>query len=329
MSVLITGGAGYIGSHVARLLSHQRQRIVIVDNLSSGHRETVPEGATFVEGDIADDALMQATMRAHQCTAIVHFAARIQVGESVTQPLPYFRDNAAKTWSLIESARACGIQQIVFSSTAAVYGTPVRVPIAEEHTLSPVSPYGTSKRMVEEALWACEQAYGIRAVMLRYFNASGAWHEEGLGEAHDPETHLIPIALDVAMGKRKAMHVFGLDYATPDGSCVRDYIHVRDLATAHVAALKYLQSGGKTRAFNVGTQHGSSVLEVLAAVERTTGCVVPRVVGDRREGDPAVLVADAAAIQRELGWAPAFSSIDRIVADAWAFHRRRAGIVRG
>ncbi len=315
MNVLVTGGAGYIGSHLVRALCRSSHGVVVLDDLSSGHRDAVPADVPLVVGDVRDAALTSRTMRERRVDALVHFAGRIQVGESVTDPRLYFRDNLAASLSLLDAALDAGIRAFVFSSTAAVYGDPVEVPIVEAHPTRPVNPYGATKLAFEQALLAYASAYGLRYAALRYFNASGA--DDGLAERHAPETHLIPLVLDAAMGVRPHITLFGDDYATPDGSCVRDYVHVADLAAAHLAALDHLVRGGEGGAFNLGTGTGYSVKEVIAAVERVTSRKVPVVVGPRRAGDPAVLVAGVARAQTVLGWKAERSSLEAIVRDAF------------
>ena len=319
INVLVTGGAGYIGSHMARVLQKTGHGVVVLDDLSTGHEDTVPPGVTFVKADIRDRARVTRLIREHGVTAVFHFASRIQVGESVRDPRLYWRDNLAASVELLESVLDEGVKRFVLSSTAAVYGDPIRVPIDEEHPQSPVNPYGSTKLALERVLASYSAAYGLGYVALRYFNAAGADVAAGLSERHDPETHLIPLVLDAALG-RKPITVFGEDYATPDGTCVRDYIHVNDLAEAHLAALAYLDRGGESGAFNLGTGVGHSVREVIACVKRVTGREVPTTMGARRAGDPPVLVASPERAKRLLGWAPRRPSLDEIVRDAWEAH---------
>jgi len=321
VNVLVTGGAGYIGSHLVRVLHGAGHRVVVVDDLSSGHRDAVPEGVPFVHADVRDRGAVRGALREHRAEAIVHFASRIQVGESVRDPRLYYRDNLAAGIELLESALDEKVGTFVLSSTAAVYGDPLHVPIDEGHRTLPVNPYGATKLALEGVLASYAAAYGLRYAALRYFNACGA--DGGLQERHDPETHLIPLVLDAAMGARPNLTVFGEDYATPDGTCVRDYIHVADLADAHLAAIAHLRAGGEGGAFNLGTGHGYSVREVILAVERVTGKKVPLVMGERRAGDPPSLVASPDRARRTFGWVAKRSGLDEIVRDA--FHARFPG----
>ena len=322
-TVLVTGGAGFIGAHGCKALAEAGYQPVVYDNLVCGHEEAVRWGP-LERGDTADRARLDAVFAEHRPVAVMHFAAFISVGESVTDPGKYYRNNVGGTLSLIEAMVAHGVDRLVFSSTAAVYGHPANVPIVETEPQSPINPYGKSKRMVEQILADFEAAHGLKSTMMRYFNAAGASPDGEIGEAHDPETHLIPLALDAAAGKGPELTVFGTDYPTPDGTCIRDYIHVGDLADAHVRALNYLEGGGETRAFNLGTGSGVSVREILDAVERVTGKAVPHRIGPRRPGDPPVLVADASRARDELGWAPRMSDIDTIAATAWKWHQARS-----
>ncbi len=323
MSVLVTGGAGYIGSHMVRELLSAGRKVVVVDDLSAGHADAVPKDVPFVRADVRDRDAVGRVLRDHAVNAICHFASRIQVGESVVNPRLYFRDNLGSTIELLESALDAGVRRFVLSSTAAVYGDPVRVPLDEDHPLEPVNAYGATKLAVERILAEYDRAYGLRYVALRYFNAAGADPERGLGERHDPESHLIPLVIDAALGKRPDIAIFGDDYATPDGTCVRDYVHVRDLAEAHIAALGYLDGGGASGAFNLGTGVGHSVREVVRVVEAVSGHTVPVVEAPRRAGDPPILVASAARASRVLGWTAKRASLEEIVRDAWRF---RAGV---
>ena len=324
MNVCVTGGAGYIGSHMVRVLLREGHRVVVVDDLSAGHAESVPPGVPLVRADVRDAAVVGRTLRDHQVNAVFHFASRIQVGESVVNPRLYWRDNLAAGVALVDAVIDAGVKRFVLSSTAAVYGDPIRVPIDEEHPTSPVNPYGATKLALEQLLADYARAYGLAYAALRYFNASGADVAAGIGERHDPETHLIPIVLEAALGQRPHVTIFGDDWATPDGTCVRDYVHVIDLAEAHLAALTHLErSGGdQGRAFNLGTGRGHSVREVIASVERVTGRAVPVVVGPRRAGDAPVLVAAADRARRVLGWEAKRASLDEIVSDAWKWRSR-------
>lgn len=322
MNVLVTGGAGYIGSHMVRELLREGHKVIVVDNLQAGHEDTLPKDVMFVHADIRERAEITQVLRAYNVGAIFHFASRIQVGESMTNPRIYFRDNLTATMELLESALDAKVLRFVFSSTAAVYGHPLRTPLDEDHPLQPVNTYGFTKLACERMLADYERAYGLRYVALRYFNACGADPAAGLSERHDPETHLIPLVLDAAAGKRPSLTVFGEDYPTPDGTCVRDYVHVMDLAEAHLAALNYLNAGGQSTAFNLGSGRGYSVREVIQAAERVSGRKVPITRGPRRPGDPPILVASPKRAHDAFGWAARRSSLEQILADAWAMHQR-------
>lgn len=320
MRVVVTGGAGYIGSHMVHLLRERGHEVAVVDSLVTGRREAVPAGVPLLEADVGDRRLVAPFLRERRAEAILHFAARIQVGESVVDPRRYYAGNLAATVGLLESVLDAGVGRVVFSSTAAVYGVPFEVPIPESHPTSPVNPYGETKLAAERMLASYARAYGLGYAALRYFNAAGALAEAGLGERHEPETHLIPLVLRAALGEGKPVTVFGRDYPTPDGTCVRDYIHVVDLAEAHLAALEYLGAGGESGAFNLGTGRGYSVAEVIAEAERVAGREVPTAEGPRREGDPPALVADPSRAHERLGWRPTRSSLGQILEDAWRFH---------
>lgn len=315
--ILVTGGAGYIGSHTRFFLEQRGHEVVVADNLSRGSKRNVPEGQLRVI-DIRDTEGMAALMQHDRVEAVIHFAAYIAVGESTQAPELYFSNNVAGSVSLFDAMIRASVRHLVFSSTAAVYGTPRRVPICEDEPFAPINPYGETKAMTEKAIEWLGRYRDFHAVRLRYFNACGAEPEAGLGEEHDPETHLIPLILR-AVQTEKPVTLFGDDYPTPDGTCIRDYIHVSDLAEAHVFAVEHLLGGGKSDAFNVGTGSGHSVKEVVAAAERITGKKVPHTIGPRREGDPASLVADSQKLQQQLGWRPRRADLDRIVADAWRF----------
>jgi len=322
MRILVTGGAGYIGSHMVKCLRDAGHAVVVVDDLSTGHRDVVPGDVPLVVADVGDPSAMTRVFAEHHLDAIVHFAAKIQVGESVTHPRSYWMGNVVASARLLECALDAGVKGFILSSTAAVYGTPASVPIVETDATAPINPYGESKLTVERMLASYAHAYGLRYCALRYFNAAGADAESGLAERHDPETHLIPLVLDAASGRRPAITVYGRDYDTPDGTCVRDYIHVVDLAAAHLAALSYLMDGGESGAFNLGTGAGHSVAEVIAACRAVTGRDIPVVDGPRRAGDPATLVASPRKAERAFGWRATRSDLERIVHDAWAAHRR-------
>ena len=317
-AVLVTGGAGYIGSHSVKALRHAGRGVVIFDNLSAGHREATL-GAPLIEGDIRDIDAVRRAIRESGATAVMHFAALLVVADSVRDPSAYYQNNVGGTLATLEAMRAEGCRHFVFSSTCAVYGEPTQVPLVETHPTSPINAYGQTKLAVEHALPHFERAYGIRSIRLRYFNAAGADPDGELGEDHLPEVHAIPRAFDAALGG-PPFEIFGEDYPTPDGTCLRDYVHVTDLADAHVRALQRLEEGGGAATYNVGTEQPSSVRDVLAAVERVSGKSVPLRVAPRRAGDPAVLYASAGRIRSELGWAPRRPALDVIVADAWRWH---------
>ena len=318
MAILVSGGAGYIGSHAARALRRSGYEVVLYDNLSTGF-DRLARGFELVEGDIADEATLRPVLA--RVDAVMHFAAHAYVGESVENPRKYFRNNVAAALSLLNSALDAGIRRFVFSSTCAVYGVPAQIPITEQTPREPVNPYGASKLFFENALQAYSRAYGLRSVRLRYFNAAGADESGEIGEIHDPETHLIPLALAASTENGPQLQIYGSDYPTPDGTCVRDYIHVNDLADAHVRALQHLETGGDSLAINLGTGRGNSVLEVIQAVENTTGRPVRRKMGPRRPGDPPVLVADPAKAQGLLGWT-AQRNLDDIVSSAWRWMQK-------
>ncbi len=322
MNVCVTGGAGYIGSHMVRVLRRAGHSVVVVDDLSSGHEDALPKDVHLVHADVRDREAVSRALREHRVEAVLHFASRIQVGESVVKPLLYWRDNLAAGIAFFETALEANVKHFVLSSTAAVYGDPIRTPIDEEHPTVPVNPYGETKLALEKMLSDYARAYGVRYAALRYFNASGADVDAGLGERHDPETHLIPIVLEAALGVRPHVSVFGDDYATPDGTCVRDYIHVLDLAEAHLAALDHLMRDGESGAFNLGTGHGHSVREVIDTAARVSKREIRVVMGPRRAGDPPFLVASAEKAARVLGWRAKRASLDAIVSDAWAWHSR-------
>ena len=328
-TVLVTGGAGYVGSHTCKTLAEAGYNPVTYDNLSRGHRDAVRWGPLVV-GDIADRDKLKATFDKYEPEAIVHFAAYTYVGESVGDPSLYYRNNVTGSLALIESAVEAGIRRIVFSSTAATYGTPQYMPLTEEHNTLPINPYGRSKLVVEQMLTDADQAYGLRSVALRYFNAAGADPEGEIGEDHDPETHAIPLAIQAVLGQRPPFQIFGTDYQTRDGTAIRDYVHVMDLASAHVKALEYLARGGASTQVNLGTGTGTSVKELIDAVGAVAGKPVPHQSGPRREGDPAVLVAGNQRARELLGWEPRFQDLSEIVGTAWRWHtvgleqRRRA-----
>ena len=317
--VLVTGGAGYIGSHTAKYLSRQGVEPVVLDNLSTGHRPAVGWGP-FVECDLADRGMLAAVFRDYSIHAVIHLAAHCYVGESVAHPAEYFRNNIGNTLNLLDAMREAGVGTIVFSSSCATYGVPSHTPISEEAPQRPVNPYGESKLFVERALKWYGNAYGLKWAALRYFNAAGADPEGDLGENHDPETHLIPLAIQAALGLGPELQVFGADYPTPDGSAIRDYVHVWDLAAAHFRALEYLHAGAESCALNLGTGSGCSVLQVIRAVEAVSGLPVPVRLAPRREGDPPVLIADPRLAFRVLGWTPGLSTLENMIDTAFRWH---------
>lgn len=318
MKVLVVGGAGYIGSHMVKMLLAAGHDVVTFDNLSSGHRDAVL-GGEFVQGDLADQAALDTLFTQHQPQAVMHFASYIQVGESMRRPDMYYRNNFSNTLNLLDAMIAHDVKQFIFSSTAAVFGEPDYVPIDEAHPNRPVNPYGRSKWMVEQVLADYDHAFGLKSVCLRYFNAAGADPEGLLGERHDPETHLIPLILQAASGRRPHIQVFGRDYDTPDGTCIRDYIHIVDLCSAHALAIQYLVNGGASERFNLGNSSGFSVQQVIDTVGKVTERKVAVVDSPRRAGDPARLVADATRARAQLGWKPEFADLEAIVAHAWAW----------
>ena len=319
MKVLVVGGAGYVGSHTVRLLLAQGHEVWVYDNLSLGHRESVPAGR-LIEGNLTDRALLMQVMRDKEIEAVMHFAAYALVGESVQHPAMYYQNNVIATFELLEAMRAVGVWRFVFSSTTATYGQPEKMPISEDTPQNPINPYGFTKLVVERALADYAHAYGFGVAALRYFNASGASSDASIGEDHDPESHLIPIVLQVALGQRPHISIFGTDYPTEDGTCIRDYIHVEDLATAHLAALQKLQPNSVLQ-MNLGTGVGHSVQQVIEACRKITGHAIPAVIGPRRAGDPACLIADSSKAQRELNWKPKYVSIESIVGTAWKWHK--------
>jgi UDP-arabinose 4-epimerase len=320
-AILVTGGAGYIGSHACKALAAAGYCPVVYDNLVHGHRWAVHWGP-FVQGDILDAAALDAAISAYRPVAVMHFAAYCYVGESVREPAKYYHNNVLGSLSLLDAMRRHAIEQFIFSSSCATYGIPQRIPITEDQPQQPVNPYGATKRMVEWVLEDYAAAYRIRSVMLRYFNAAGADPQGEIGEDHDPETHLIPLVLQAAAGHQPSVTVYGDDYPTADGTCIRDYIHVTDLADAHLRALVALEQGMPTMAFNLGNGQGFSVRQVIDAVRCITGRPIPVEIGPRRPGDPPVLVGDASRITAELGWQPRFPELDAIVETAWRWHSR-------
>lgn len=324
MNILVTGGAGYIGSHTAKALVGSHYRPVVIDDLSTGHTHNVKWGP-LVRASLSDTAAVRSVLREHKIEAVVHFAGSALLGESVSQPLAYFQNNVGGTMSLLQAMLDVGVKDIVFSSTCATYGMPIAVPITEDQPQRPINPYGESKLAIERMLEWMGLARQIRWVALRYFNAAGADPDGELGEEHEHETHLIPLAIGAVLKQRERLQIFGTDYPTPDGTAIRDYIHVTDLASAHISALQFLNKGGESRAFNLGTGTGASVLEVIAMVETVAGRKVPSVAAPRRAGDPPVLVASSEMARRMLQWEPSYSSLETIVETAWRWHSGAQG----
>jgi UDP-arabinose 4-epimerase len=319
MNILVTGGAGYIGSHTAKALARSKYEPIVIDDLSTGHAHNVKWGP-LVRANLSDAAVVRKVLKEYKIEAVLHFAGSALLAESVEKPLAYFQNNVGGTLSLLEAMLETGVKDIVFSSTCAAYGLPLRVPITEDQPQKPINPYGESKLVIERMLEWMGLARQLRWVALRYFNAAGADPEAELGEEHGHETHLIPLAMGAALKQRERLQIFGSDYPTPDGTAIRDYIHVTDLATAHICALRYLSSGGESRAFNVGTGRGASVLEVIAMVQLVSGRIVPSVAAPRRAGDPPVLVASPELARRLLQWEASHSSLETIVETAWRWH---------
>jgi len=317
MNVLVTGGAGYIGSIVVEELVKAGQRVIVYDNLSQGHRDAIDRQATFIKGDLADVVRLEAVFQQHDIEAVMHFASSTLVAESVADPLLYFRNNVACGLNLFEAMLRHGVKRFILSSTANLFAEPERMPIDEDERIVPGSPYGESKFILERMLHWLDRSHGLRYAALRYFNAAGASPDHG--EDHDPETHLIPLVLKVALGQREHIEIYGTDYPTPDGTCVRDYIHVLDLAQAHILALRALDQGSRT--YNLGNGQGFTVKEVIETARQITGHPIPAEVGPRRPGDPAVLVASSEKIKRELGWQPRYSDLRAIIESAWRWHQ--------
>jgi UDP-glucose 4-epimerase len=326
-TVLVTGGAGYIGSHAVLALKEAGYRVVVLDNLVYGHLDIVETvlDVEFVHGDISDRPLLDQVFQTYAIDAVIHFAAYAYVGESVTNPAKYYRNNVVGTLTLLEAMVQAEVFKIVFSSTCASYGNPHQIPIPEDHPQSPINPYGMSKLMVEQILEDFDRAYGLRSVRFRYFNAAGADPQGRIGEDHSPETHLIPLVLLTALGQRDHITVFGTDYKTPDGTCIRDYIHVTDLADAHILGLKYLLDDGETSVFNLGNGEGFSVKEVITAAREITGLPITVEEGPRRAGDPAILIGSATKARKVLGWDPQYNQIEVILDHAWRWHQKRHG----
>ena len=322
MAILVCGGAGYIGSHTNKELNLRGYETVVFDNLIYGHREAVKWGL-FVKGDLANIEDIEKVFASHKIDAVIHFAAFAYVGESVTEPQKYYFNNVSNTLNLLSVMKKYGCNKIIFSSTCATYGEPEKTPITEDMPQNPINPYGATKLMVERILRDYRAAYGLDFAVLRYFNAAGCDPDGEIGESHDPETHIIPLVLDAASGKREDIKVFGTDFPTNDGSCIRDYIHVTDLADAHIRALEYLNRGGESDFFNLGNARGTSVLEVVKSVKRVTGRDFKVTLTGRREGDPAILVGSPEKASRILGWTPKYPDIDTIVSHAWNWHENK------
>lgn len=319
MKVLITGGCGYIGSHANKLLSERGYQTVVLDNLVHGHREFAKWGK-FVQMDLADREGLMSLMQAEKFDAVMHFAGYAYVGESVTDPARYYQNNVGGTLNLLAAALAAGAGKFIFSSSCATYGVPQALPLAEDHPQTPINPYGHTKLMAEQMLADHGRAYGLRHVNLRYFNAAGAAPQAGIGERHDPETHLIPLALQAALGRIPSVKIFGGDYDTPDGTCLRDYVHVDDLAAAHLLALEYLMKGGKSDSFNLGNGRGFSVKEVIETARKVSGREIRAEAAPRREGDPPRLIASSEKAKKVLGWKPEHTGLEEIVRTAWEWH---------
>jgi UDP-glucose 4-epimerase len=324
MKILVVGGAGYIGSHMVKMLADAGHDVVTLDSLIAGYRDAVPSGH-FIYGDIADRNLLNCSFTQHQFDGVMHFASHIQVGESVLDPAKYYRNNLANTQNLLDAMVEHDVRHFVFSSTAAIFGEPIHTPIDEAHPKTPINPYGHSKLMVEQMLADYDQAYGLRSICLRYFNAAGAHPDGLLGERHNPETHLIPLILQAASGRREAISVFGRDYPTADGTCIRDYIHIMDLCQAPLLALEQLTQSGKSAVYNLGNGNGFSVQQVIDVARKVTGLEIKLNDTPRREGDPAVLVADSALARKELGWMPRYANIEIIVQHAWQWECKYFG----
>jgi UDP-glucose 4-epimerase len=326
-SILVTGGAGYIGSHTVQCLKQGGYEVIILDNLVYGHQDLVEQvlQVKLIIGDLGDRSLLEEIFQSYPLEAVIHFAAYAYVGESVEQPAKYYRNNVASTLNLLEAMTAASVNKIVFSSTCATYGMPEILPIPETHPQNPINPYGESKLMVEKILADFDRAYGLNYVCFRYFNAAGAEPQGQLGEDHEPETHLIPLVLFTVLGRREAITIFGTDYPTPDGTCIRDYIHVADLAQAHVLGLEYLLDGHSSEIFNLGNGQGFSVREVIATAERVTGREIKVNLGERRSGDPPILVGSSEKARKILGWRPQYADLETIITHAWSWHQKRLG----
>lgn len=322
MKILVLGGAGYIGSHAVYQLIDQQYEVVVVDNLLTGHRKAIHPKAVFYQGDIREKAFLQNVFRKEKIDGVLHFAASSLVGESMTDPIKYFNNNVHGTEVLLDVMIEFGVKNIVFSSTAATYGEQEIMPITENMTTLPTNPYGETKLTMEKMMTWCDKAHGIKFVSLRYFNVAGARSSGEIGEDHHPETHLIPVVLQVALGKRECISIFGDNYDTEDGTCIRDYIHVEDLIDAHILALRYLQNGGESNVFNLGSSKGFSVKEIIEAARKVSGHKIPAKIAERRAGDPSRLIASSAKAKEVLGWNPKRNSIHEIIQDAWNWHQQ-------
>lgn len=323
MNILVLGGAGYIGSHAVYQLIEQNHQVIVIDNLTTGHRDAIHPEAKFYAGDIRDLDFLRSVFEQEKIDAIIHFAANSLVGESMEKPLKYFDNNVYGTQVVLQAMQEFNVKNIVFSSTAATYGEPNAVPITEDMPTLPTSTYGETKLTMEKMMHWCEEAHGIRYVSLRYFNVAGAKSDAKIGEDHDPETHLIPIILQVALGQREFITIYGDDYPTEDGTCIRDYIHVEDLIDAHIRAVEYLIDGGESNIFNLGSSQGFSVKEIIEAARNVTGHPIPEKIGARRSGDPSTLIASSDKAKTVLGWKPNRTEINRIITDAWRWHQSR------
>ncbi|QCX33917.1 UDP-glucose 4-epimerase GalE [Caloramator sp. E03] len=320
MNVLVTGGAGYIGSHTVRLLQRMGKNVIVYDNLSTGHRNAVKQGI-FVEGDIFDSELLKDTIRRYSIDSVVHFAAFSLVGESMEKPEKYYKNNVMGTLNLLEAMLSCNVKKLVFSSTAAVYGEPEQIPITEDITKNPTNVYGKTKLIMENAMEDYSKILGLKYIALRYFNACGADEDGDIGEDHNPESHLIPLILKTCLGLRDSIKIYGDDYPTSDGTCVRDYIHVNDLALAHYLALEALYDGKDSNVYNLGNGSGFTVKEVINSAEKVTGISIKKEVIGRREGDPAILIASSKKIEKDLNWKPKYTNIEDIIESAWKWHK--------
>ncbi len=320
MTICVTGGAGYVGSHAVKCLQEQGYKVIVIDNLNKGHRMSVDSGIPFYLGDVRDRVFLEKVFSKHKIEAVMHFAADSLVGESVYEPIEYYQNNVLGSMILLDVMRQFGIMSMIFSSTAATYGEPVSIPITEEDPTCPTSPYGETKLAVEKLLKWSDQAYGIKSVVLRYFNVAGAHESAEIGEDHQPESHLIPLILKVALGQSASIKIFGTDYPTLDGTCIRDYIHVMDLTDAHILALKQVLKTRRSATYNLGNGQGFSVNEVIEMARQVTGYSIPAEVVERRAGDPAILLASSQKAMAELGWKPKHHQLATIIQSAWAFH---------